>query len=145
MAKKYTVSGQIKAVNKMVGFLNRFGLAGSKTFTLTTTGRESGLPRSTPVTIATLDGNRYLVAPYGAVGWVHNIRASGTAELSQKGKTRAISVTEVAAAEAGPVLKQYYEDVKIVRPYFDAAEGAGVEEFIAEADRHPVFRIEARR
>ncbi len=142
MAKQYAVGGQVKLVNRLVGFLNRFGLAGSKTFTLTTIGRRSGERRSTPVTISTLDGNRYLVAPYGAVGWVHNIRAAGTAELRQKGKTRTITASELGATEAGPVLKQYFEDIKIVRPYFDAGEGAGVDEFIAEAAKHPVFRIE---
>ncbi len=143
MAKQYAVSGQVKIINRLVEFLNRFGLAGPRTYTLTTIGRKSGESRSTPVTIATVGGDRHLVAPYGEVGWVHNIRASGTGELAQKGKQKKIAVTELVADDAGPVLKQYYEDVKIVRPYFDATEGAGVEEFIVEADRHPVFRIEA--
>ena len=68
--------------------------------------------------------------------------ASGSARLGRRGRHDEIKVTEVAADEAGPVLKHYFERIKIVRPYFDAVEGAEVDAFVAEADRHPVFRIE---
>lgn len=141
MAKRYAVNTQIRLVNGFVKMLNRLGLAGGETYTLTTVGRKSGEARQTPITLATVDRTRYLVAPYGAVGWVYNVRASGTAELTRKGTTKTVTVTEVDANEAGPVLKQYFDDLKIVRPYFEAVEGAGVEAFIAEADRHPVFRL----
>lgn len=142
MAKQYTVKGQVRVINRLVEVLNLLGLGGRDTYTLTTIGRKSGQPRSTPVTIPTVKGIRYLVSPYGEVGWVHNIRASGAARLSRRGRHDEIKVTEVAADEAGPVLKHYFERIKIVRPYFDAVEGAEVDAFVAEADRHPVFRIE---
>lgn len=50
-------------------------------------------------------------------------------------------ITEVAS-EAGSVLKAYVQRELITEPYFDAGREAPVEAFIAEADRHPVFRLE---
>lgn len=48
-------------------------------------------------------------------------------------------------AEAAPVLKRYLaEHPRSVGAYFDVGKDAAVEEFAAEAARHPVFRLEAR-
>jgi deazaflavin-dependent oxidoreductase (nitroreductase family) len=141
MAKQYRVDSQVRMINKLVGGFTRLGFMDG-TYTLTTTGRKSGQPRSTPVTLATVDGTRYLVAPYGEVGWVHNVRANPAASLKRRGADETIRVSEVGADEAGPILKQYVEDVKIVRPYFDATPDSAVAAFVAEAARHPVFRIE---
>jgi hypothetical protein len=39
------------------------------------------------------------------------------------------------------VLKVYVRRVPITAPYFDAKKDDPVEQFVAEADRHPVFRL----
>ena len=55
-----------------------------------------------------------------------------------------ISVTELPAQEAAPVLKQYLLRVSAgVRSYFDARKDAPFEAFEREALRHPVFQITA--
>ena len=76
------------------------------------------------------------------IGWVHNVRANPAASLKRRGSDEGIGVSEVGSDEAGSVLKQYVTDVKIVRPYFDATPDDNVAAFVAEAARHPVFRIE---
>jgi hypothetical protein len=59
--------------------------------------------------------------------------------ILQYGRTkRANVVREVGAAEAGPVLKRYVAVAPKTRPQFDAKDSP-VEQFIQEADRHPVF------
>jgi deazaflavin-dependent oxidoreductase (nitroreductase family) len=142
MARRYEVTGTVRLVNRLVALLNRFGLAGPRTYTLTTTGRKTGELRSTPVTLAELNGTRHLVAPYGSVGWVHNLRANPAASLRRRGRATEIRVTELGPDEAGPVLHKYVTEVKIVRPYFDASVDDDVAAFRAEAERHPVFRID---
>ena len=87
------------------------------------------------------DNGRFLVAPYGAVGWVHNIRASGLAEISSGDSTEEISVTELDSEAAAPILKQYIREVSVVRSFFDADVDDPVGEFALEASRHPVFKI----
>ena len=49
---------------------------------LTVRGRKSGLPRTTPVNLIEYQGRRWLVAPYGEVAWVRNVRAAGEVELA---------------------------------------------------------------
>ncbi|MEH0937526.1 nitroreductase family deazaflavin-dependent oxidoreductase [Micromonospora psammae] len=118
----------------------RAGLVPSS-YLLTTRGRRTGRLRSNPVTIVEYDGRRWLVAPYGPVPWVHNARAAGRVSLSRRRDTRDYAIREVSAAEAGPVLRRYVAVATATRKYFQADKDAPVEQFVAEADRHPVFEL----
>ena len=141
MAKKYKVTRMRRAVNQTASMMARLGKGPS--WELTVTGRRSGEPQTVPVTPVDLDGSRYLVAPYGAVAWVHNIRAAGEAGLSRGGSTDRVTVTEVDADEAGPVLAVYFDALqRIVAAYFDVPKNPTVEDFVAVADSHPVFRVD---
>ncbi len=73
--------------------------------------------------------------------WVRNIRAAGTATLTRGRRSEVISVTELQAREAAPVLKEYLSLVRVVRPYFDVTKDAPLSAFEGEAPRHPVFKI----
>jgi deazaflavin-dependent oxidoreductase (nitroreductase family) len=124
----------------IIGVFTRAGLVPS-TYLLTTRGRTTGRPLTHPVTVVEHDGRRWLVAPYGPVSWVHNARAAGRVTLGRRGDRRDYAVREVAAGEAGPVLKRYVAVATATRPYFGADKDAPVEAFEAEADRHPVFEL----
>jgi len=130
-----------RAVNRFVHVLLRLGLGPRETYLLTVTGRRSGAPRTTPVTLVEEGGRRWLVAPYGEVAWVRNLRAAGRATLSRGRRTEAIAVREITAEEAAPVLKWYVTRVPITRPYFDVRPESDLSAFRAEAPRHPVFAI----
>jgi len=130
-----------RAVNRLVHVLLLLGLGPARTYLLTVAGRRSGTLRTTPVTLAEEGGRRWLVAPYGEVAWVRNLRASGKATLARGGRTEEITVREVNAEEAAPVLKMYATRVPITRPYFDAKPESDLAAFRAEAPRHPVFAI----
>jgi len=108
---------------------------------LTVRGRKSGQPHTVPVLLVEQEDHSYLVAPYGVVQWVQNIRATGMATLSRGRHTEAISVTELAAKEAAPILKQYLLKATAARPYFDATKDSSLEAFEREAASHPVFQI----
>jgi deazaflavin-dependent oxidoreductase (nitroreductase family) len=125
----------------MMRLLLRLGLAPRTTMLLTVRGRRSGTPRSTPVTLVEESGQRWLVAPYGPVGWVHNARAAGQVELSHGRRAETVRVKELAPEAAAPILKAYVERVPVTRPYFDAAPDAPLAEFAAEAAKHPVFQV----
>jgi len=121
--------------------LLRLGSGPGGTYLLTVPGHRSGAPRSTPVTLVEEGGRRWLVAPYGEVAWVRNVRAAGKATLSRGGHTDEIALREVGTDEAAPVLKMYVTRVPITRPYFDAKPESDLAAFRAEASRHPVFAI----
>ena len=108
---------------------------------LTTTGRKIGRSLTHPATTVQEGQRRWLVSPYGAVSWVHNARAAGRVSLARRRDRRDYVVRELPAAEAGPVLKRYVAVATATRPYFDADKDAPVEDFVAEAHRHPVFEL----
>ena len=142
MAARYKRGLARRAVNRLVRLLLRLGSGPGGTYLLTVPGHRSGVPRSTPVTLVEKGGRRWLVAPYGEVAWVRNLRAAGKAALSRGGRTEEIAVREVGAEEAAPVLKLYVMRVPITRPYFDARPESELDAFRVEAPRHPVFSIE---
>ena len=120
--------------------LARAGLV-PRSYLLTTHGRKTGRPRANPVVPVEHDGRRWLVAPYGPVSWVHNARAAGRVSLTRRRDTRDYTIREVPPGEAGPVLKRYVRSAPSTRPYFQATKDSPVEDFVAEADRHPVFEL----
>jgi deazaflavin-dependent oxidoreductase (nitroreductase family) len=141
MAKTYHPTLLRRVANVLMRLLLRLGLAPRSTMLLTVPGRRSGTPRSTPVTLVEEDGQRWLVAPYGPVGWVHNARAAGQVKLSRGRRSETVRVKELAPGAAAPILKAYVERVPITRSYFDVTPDAPLAAFVAEAPQHPVFQI----
>jgi len=111
-------------------------------YLLSVSGRRSGRTYTTPV-ILVENGERFLVAPYGEVSWVRNARAAGQATLSRGRRREEIKLSEVGPQESAPVLREYLRQAKAVRSSFDASPDSPLDAFVAEAGRHPVFRIES--
>ncbi|HUL25115.1 MAG TPA: nitroreductase family deazaflavin-dependent oxidoreductase [Streptosporangiaceae bacterium] len=103
---------------------------------LTTRGRKIGRPRTNPVILVQQGGQRWLVAPYGAVSWVLNARAAGRVALRRGRDIRDYTIRELPPAQSGPVLQRYIRIAPAARPYFQADKDSTAEDFIAEADRH---------
>ncbi len=141
MARTLQINFADRIGDALITTLLRAGVKIGTTSLLTVRGRKSGQPHTVPVTLVEQDGHSFLVAPYGVVQWVRNIRAAGTATITRGRRSEVISVTELEAKEAAPVLKQYLLQVLVVRPYFDVAKDAPLEAFECEAPRHPVFKI----
>jgi deazaflavin-dependent oxidoreductase (nitroreductase family) len=121
----------------------RLGIAPRRYALLTVRGRKSGRAYSTPVIVLRQNSARFLVAPYGERSWVRNARAAGEVTLSRGGVAETLRIEELDADEAAPLLKRYVQETPITRPYFAVAPDAPVDAFVAEAPRHPVFRLRA--
>lgn len=143
MAKTLKLSFADRVGDALFMALLRTGVKIGTMSLLTVRGRKSGQPYTVPVLLVEQGGERFLVAPYGVVQWVRNIRAAGTATLTRGRRSEVISVTELPAQQAAPILKQYLVNATAARPYFDATKDSPLEAFEREADRHPVFRIAA--
>lgn len=142
MAQTYHLGRTRRLVNVVMTGLARFGLAGRHTYLLTVQGRKTGMPYSIPV-ILIEDGGRWLVAPYGEVGWVRNARAAGEVQLARAGRRERLAIEPVDPEHAAPILKRYLARVPVVRPFFDVRPDSPLTAFVAEAPRHPVFRLTA--
>ncbi len=141
MVKKYRVNAMERAINAVFRLLTRLGLGAKYRHILTVRGRKTGKEYSTPVDVMENGGRRFLVAPYGVVNWVRNLRASGEATLTRGGRTERVRAVELSPRDRAPVLRQYITEVGLTRPYFDVTPESSNEEFAAEAPRHPVFEI----
>jgi deazaflavin-dependent oxidoreductase (nitroreductase family) len=130
-----------RGLNTLVRPLARLGLTGPRTHLLTVPGRSSGRAWSTPVSIVRDGDERWLVAPYGDRNWVKNTRAAGWVELRRGRRRERLDVEELSPAVAVPVLRRYYELGRVTRPFFDVDLSSSDEEWLAEAPRHPVFRL----
>ncbi len=141
--KPYRLSSGRRAINALVRPLARLGLTGARTHLLTVPGRKTGTLWSTPVSIVKDGGERWLVAPYGERNWVKNARAAGWVELRRGRRRERLAVDELPPEEAVAVLRRYYELGRVTRPFFDVGHGSSREEWLAEAPRHPVFRLKS--
>jgi hypothetical protein len=73
MARSYRLGPARRAVNALMSTMLKIGVGGRSYYLLTTTGRTSGQKRTTPVILVQGGLERWLVSPYGQVGWVHNV------------------------------------------------------------------------
>lgn len=139
--KKYGVNFPVKIINFVMRTLIRLGAR--HTYLLTVQGRKSGKPHSTPVTLVESGEGRWLVAPYGEMNWVRNARTSGQITLMRGGRSERLSIVEEVPEVSARVLKKYVVLEPITRPYFESTVDSPAEAFLAETERHPVFRLTA--
>ena len=146
MAKTYKPGFGQKMANKLLTSQLRKGRGPGFMRLLTVHGRKTGEPYSTPVVpVGSVDDDdgHWLVSPFGEVGWVRNVRATGQVTLT-RGESQTFTATELAPADAAPVLRRYLglkPASRFVKAYFDVRPDSSDDAFAAEAPRHPVFAL----
>jgi deazaflavin-dependent oxidoreductase (nitroreductase family) len=147
MPKTYRVSFFVRLGNLLSTALVRIGVKIGPIHLLTVPGRKSGKLRSTPVAVVEQQGKRYLIAPFGAVNWVRNLRAAaGMAALTRSRRTEVIHAIELEPGEAALVLKESLlagGGGVFTRDYFDVTPDSSLEDFEREAALHPVFLVQS--
>ena len=142
MADEYRITLFRRTLNRLVKVYVRLGLPPRKYHLLTVRGRRSGRMLTTPVSVMEVQGERWLVCPYGERQWVKNARAAGQVSLSRGRRSRTFSVEEeLDPARSAPVLMQYVRAEPITRKFFGVTPDSPMEDFVREAPRHTVFRI----
>jgi deazaflavin-dependent oxidoreductase (nitroreductase family) len=127
----------------------RLGVPMGPATLLTVRGYTSGQPRTTPVVLFENKGHRWLIAVFGEVNWVRNLRAAGEGILTRGHHRQEVVAVELTAEAAGPVLKDVLEPFlkrrprarRMLRTYYRVEPDASLNEFIKEAQRHPVFEL----
>jgi deazaflavin-dependent oxidoreductase (nitroreductase family) len=132
------------AFMKTVRWLTERGISLLGSRVLTVRGRTTGTPRSVPVNLLKLDGERYLVAPRGNTQWVRNVRAAGEAQLRVGRRVERVQLVEVPVEERVPVLRVYlqrwgWEVGRFVEGLTKRSTDA---ELAAAAPGMPAFRVE---
>lgn len=116
----------------------RRGLRLGSQHLLSVRGRTTGELRSTPVSIATFGGARYIVAAFDRAAWVANVRAAGSGTLRRGGSVETVRLIEVPVDERGPILRAFLEQVRGGVRFFGSAQPDVV---VGRASSYPVFRV----
>ena len=126
-----------------VRWLTDHGISLMGSRVLTVRGRTSGEPRSNPVNLLELDGERYLVAPRGNTQWVRNARAAGTGELRLGQRIEQVELVELPAGDRVPVLRVYLQKWgwEVGRFVEGLSKKSTDAEIAAVAPGMPVFRV----
>jgi deazaflavin-dependent oxidoreductase (nitroreductase family) len=117
MPRAYRFGPTRRAVNVAMTALLRLGIPAPQrtSYLMTTRGRRTGTSRTMPVNLVVEGGRRWLVSPYGDVGWVHKLRAEPILTLGRGRHRESLIAHEIAPADAGPVLKRYRHSLSV--PY----------------------------
>lgn len=97
---------RLKLLNPLFMMLTRMGLPVGIVYVLTVTGRKTGKPYSTPVSVFTLDGQRYIVS-HSTWGWVKNAHATREGLLQRGKRTEPVQLIELPLNQRIPVVRAF--------------------------------------
>jgi deazaflavin-dependent oxidoreductase (nitroreductase family) len=159
MPKPYRVGTFVRFNNAVMRSLIRAGVRIGTFAVLTVPGRRTGREVHVPLVVFPHGGDRYLVASYGVVNWVRNLRAAdGRGELRRGRTTEKITALELPAERAGPILRFSLHTGPpgiprpivamfrrfFVLPYLDVDMQSSDHDFVRSAGNHPVFLVQLR-
>lgn len=138
-----------KVLNPITTTLMRLGVRPDPRMALLTIrGRRTGRDRTVPMGVFDRDGRKYLVAAFGEVNWVRNLRAAGAATITQGKRTTRYAAEQVQGEEAAWVLRDCLAAYlpsplagPMLRQRIAVDADAPLDVLAAEARRTPVFRL----
>jgi len=135
----------LKPMNRVMMAVQKLGIPTGPAMVLTVPGRKSGQLRSTPMTPFEFDGGLYVVAGYPGADWAANARAAGAGKLSRGRRSRQVTIVELTAEQARPVLRAFSREVPVGVAFAKRAgmvRDGSADEFEALAGRLAVFRFD---
>ncbi len=133
-----------RAANRMLTRMVSRGRGPGFIRLLTVRGRRTGRDHTTPVVPLVTEQGRWVVSPYGEVGWVRNARAAGQVQLSRGETVELLRAVEVDPLDAVPILRAYRAKKPvgwIVGSHLGFGPRSTDAEIAAQASRYPVFEL----
>ena len=158
MAKQYRVNAFVRINNSIISSLLHLGINLGSFALLTVRGRKSGKPIETPIAIFVHGGKSYLIASYGMVNWVRNLRAAGgEATITRSQRTEKIYAIEMEPVAAAPIFREALRSgppripavlIRVYRslfvlPYLNVTVDSTLEEYEREVLTHPVLHLQS--
>ena len=97
----------LKPANRLVIALQRLGVQMGTIHVLSVPGRKSETMRSTPVSLLTVGGTRYIVGGMADADWVQNARAAGWGILAYGRGHERVVLTELPVQERAAILREF--------------------------------------
>jgi deazaflavin-dependent oxidoreductase (nitroreductase family) len=138
----------VPRLNPLVVRALRLGVPMGPNRLLTVRGRRTGEPRTVAVAVLEADGRRFVFSPFGEVAWVHNLRASGRAELRRGRRRETLDAIELAPDAAAPILEAglgRFIGVPLIGPlvagWYGITRSSTAADYLEAAGRHPAFEL----
>ncbi len=136
---------RVRIFGRVLELLLKVGIPLGPNRLVTIAGRRSGLPRTTPLAVIEVGDRRWMWAPWGEVNWVKNLRASGRATITKRGRSEEVTATELDPTERvgffrdvlGPKARSIPLGVLFIR----IADGVDVNHPVEAADGRRVFEL----
>ena len=152
MTARHAVSrapARTKLLNPIATTLMRLGLRpDARMALLTIRGRKTGRDRTVPIGVFDRNGRKYVVAAFGEVNWVHNLRAAGAATLTQGKRKARYAAEQVYGEEAALVLRDCLAAFlpspmagPMLRQRIAVTADSSLDALALETRRTPVFRL----
>lgn len=128
--------------NALVALLAKLGITFRDGYRLIVKGRKSGKEFAVAVTVLSLDGKQYLVAPRGETQWVRNVRVAEQVRLEKGTSVTKHHAQEIYDEQKLVVLSAYLSEYrKAVQRYFPVPAGSAPEAFKSIAGSFPTFLL----
>ncbi|MGA9920229.1 MAG: nitroreductase/quinone reductase family protein [Candidatus Dormiibacterota bacterium] len=131
----------LKLMNLINRPLLRRGIGPAPQHLLSLRGRNSGIPRATPVAVLEFRGDRFVVAGYSGADWVKNARLAGSAELRRGREHQRVLLEEVPVSQRPPILREFALKVRGGRSFMTFRADSSDQELAQSSPEHPIFRL----
>jgi deazaflavin-dependent oxidoreductase (nitroreductase family) len=152
VTKNLKVPSFVHLLNPLIKAMLRIGVAIGPNTLLIVRGRKSGKIRTTPVALMEHDGHQYVLATFGEVNWVRNLRLTKEARIGKGRHRKTVSATELSPEKAAVVFKDVltpYLASRMMRSFlqmgYDLNPNSTDKDFMKEAYRHPVFEVSSKK
>jgi len=138
----------VPILNPLMHRLLRIGVPMGPNVLLSVRGRRSGQLRTLPIALMETGGRRYVIATFGEMNWVRNLRAAVRAIVRRGRNEQPVIATELTPDQAAPVLQaalgRYLASPAgpLLRRWYDLQADSPFEDYLQEARRHPVFELQ---
>ena len=142
--------GLIRGSNGLANRLLQAGMPMGPNTLMTVRGRKTGEPRTAPVAVIDVGGRRFVLAAYGPVNWVWNLRAAGEAVVRLHGRDEHLQARELDHDQAVTFFTETVPAYIAHFPWFGRAFARIFFRIVGPelrddpqraADLHPVFEL----
>jgi deazaflavin-dependent oxidoreductase (nitroreductase family) len=145
MPQRPQLPRRVRFFSPILKFLLVAGIPVGPNELVTIRGRNSGLPRTTPLAIIKVGGRRWVWAPWGEVQWVRNLRAAGRATLAVRGRNEEVRATELGPAQRvgffRDILGPYARGIPLGVWFIRIVDGVDLDHPVEAAEGRRVFEL----
>jgi deazaflavin-dependent oxidoreductase (nitroreductase family) len=149
MTQRTPVPLRVRFFGRILKFLLVAGIPLGPNRLVTIRGRNSGLPRTTPLAIIAVGGRRWVWAPWGEVHWVRNLRAAGRATIALRGRKEEVRATELDPTQRvgffRDVLGPHARGIPLGVWFIRIVDGVDLDHPVEAAEGRRVFELHLER